>query len=619
MNNLYNNNQRNRHNTEFGNKMFGFSDIYREYFKGNISDEQMTNHVSQPFWYSLRISKKRLEKNGLDMEMDTKFIRNSQNVISRLSYEKGEKVEAGIYKYNADVSKKIRKDGKVLFKDKEKKFCFTGVIKAIGDGENAICPRCGHNGKISSYIDGCDYCHSKFQVSDFEEKISMFNTETDGRKKISAMCKKIIAFFGIAMVVSIIAIIVSFIILLIATATNGSALTLSYSSMSFVFLFNALPILKDMVLAFAIISAILLIGIRIFVKNEKIVKNDVYHQLKDFGINISPNDFFQNIEYKLRNIHFAERKSEVEAFASFDLEEVVTNYENVIECFVHQIKFLNLGKDGDRYLLDVEVILRLSRLINNKIKTENEKIVLKMSGKSGMKINNISSIMEFSCNNCDSAIDILKGGKCDYCGEKMDYSEYDWIIDGYYSNVSKDDLHNLKECVAFGKKKYVEYYKKLKTELSIVFVVALVIVVSFTLVKNKEIIHMIKYQSDYDKQYNDEYEKIPKPEEIESETRLKLLNEESWVFNKVFEYEFEGDFNGFSDKYVEKICNESEYILLSSTDDYFAVYKMNKFDEYIFGCYGLYVEYKDGKINIDFSVYDVVEDFEEKIEEGFFE
>ena len=74
-----------------------------------------------------------------------------------------------------------------------------------------------------------------------------------------------------------------------------------------------------------------------------------------------------------------------------------------------------------------------------------------------------------------------------------------------------------------------------------------------------------------------------------------------------------------SDKYVEKICNESEYILLSSTDDYFAVYKMNKFDEYIFGCYGLYVEYKDGKINIDFSVYDVVEDFEEKIEEGFFE
>ncbi|MBQ3546112.1 MAG: hypothetical protein IJA34_14195 [Lachnospiraceae bacterium] len=278
-----------------------------------------------------------------------------------------------------------------------------------------------------------------------------------------------------------------------------------------------------------------------------------------------------------------------------------------------------MGKDEDRYLLDVEVTLRLSRLINNKIKTENEKVVLKLSGKSGMKINNISSIMEFTCNNSGSTIDILKGSKCDYCGENMDYSEYDWIIDGYYSNVSKGELNDAKEKVVFGKKKYVEYYKKLKAELSFAFVIALIVVTSFTLVKNREVIHMIKHQSDYDKQYNEEYELLPKPEEIASESSLKKINDESWVFNKVFEYKYEGDFNEFSKGYIEKICNESEYILLSSSEDYFGVYKMNQFDEYIFGCYGLYVEYIDGKIKMDFSVYDVVDDFEEKIEEGFFE
>ena len=619
MDNLYRTNQQNRDNTEFGRKMFGFSDIYREYFKGNISDEQMTNHVSQPFLYSLRLSKKRLEKNGLDMEMDARFIRSSKNVISRRSYEKGERIEAGIYKYDAEVSKKIRKDSKVIYKAKEKKFCFTGVIKAVGDGENAICPRCGHNGKISSYIDGCDYCHSKFKVSDFEEKISLFNTETNGKQKILSICKKMIGFFGVAIFFSIIAIIISFIVLLVATATNGDAITLSYSAFIFIILFNSVPILKDMIIAFGIISIGLLIGIKIFVKNEKIVKNSVYHQLKDFGINISPNDFFQNLEYKLRNIHFAEKKSEVEAFASFDLEKVIANYENVIECFVHQIKFLNLRKDGDRYLIDVEVTLYLSRLINKKIKTENEKIILKMSGKSGMKINNISSVMEFSCDNCGSAIDILKGGKCDYCGEKMDYSEYDWIIDGYYSNVSKGEVDSVKEQVVFGKKKYVEYYKKLKAQLSFVFMVALIIVTSLTLIKNREVIHMIKNQSNYDKQYNDEYEMLPKPEELASKFSLKKVNDESWVFNKVFEYEFEGDYNEFLNEYIEKICNESEYILLSSTEDYFGVYKVNRFDEYIFGCYGLYVEYKDGNIKMDFSVYDVVGDFEEKMEEGFFE
>lgn len=619
MDNPYHNNQQNRKNNEFGRKMFGFSDIYREYFKGNINDEQMTNHVSQPFLYSLILSKKRFEKNGLDMELNTRFIRSPKNVISRPSYEKGERIEAGIYKYDAEVSKKIRKGNKVIYKNKEKKFCFTGVIKAVGDGENAICPRCGHNGKISSYIDGCDYCHSKFQVSDFEEKISMFNTETDGRKKISNICKRMIGFFGVAMFFSIIAIIISFIVLFVATVTNGDALTLSYSAFIFIILFNSVPILKDMIVAFGIISIGLLIGIKIFVRNEKIVKNSVYNQLKDFGISISPNDFFQNLEYKLRNIHFAEKKSEVEAFASFDLEKVIANYENVVECFVRQIKFLNLGKDGDRYLIDVEVSLSLSRLINKKIKTENEKLILKMSGKSGMKINNINSVMEFACNNCGSTIDILKGGKCDYCGENMDYSEYDWIIDGYYSNVTKDVSDNAKEKVVFGKKKYVEYYKKLKVQLTFGFVVALIIITSFSLVKNREVIHMIKHQSEYDKQYNDEYEMLPKFEEIVSESSLKKVSEESWVFNKVSEYEFEEDFKEFSNKYVEKICNESEYMLLSNSENYFGVYKMNQFDEYIFGCYGLYVEFIDGKIKVDFSVYDVVDDFEEKIEEGFFE
>ena len=36
MDNLYRTNQQNGDNNEFGRKMFGFSDIYREYFKGNI-------------------------------------------------------------------------------------------------------------------------------------------------------------------------------------------------------------------------------------------------------------------------------------------------------------------------------------------------------------------------------------------------------------------------------------------------------------------------------------------------------------------------------------------------------------------------------------------------------
>lgn len=76
MDDLYNINRQKRDNKEFGKKMYGF---------GN----------------------------------------NKKNIFSRLLYEKGEKIEAGIYKYDAEVSKKIK--GQVFLN----KFVFFCVDKKI--------------------------------------------------------------------------------------------------------------------------------------------------------------------------------------------------------------------------------------------------------------------------------------------------------------------------------------------------------------------------------------------------------------------------------------------------------------------------------------------------------
>ena len=56
-------------------------------------------------------------------------------------------------------------------------------LKADVQGDMAICPNCGHEGKLSSYIDGCDACGAKFLVSDFETKVSGFSLEEDARQK----------------------------------------------------------------------------------------------------------------------------------------------------------------------------------------------------------------------------------------------------------------------------------------------------------------------------------------------------------------------------------------------------------------------------------------------------
>lgn len=51
------------------------------------------------------------------------------------------------------------------------------------------CPNCGNMGEISSYINGCDYCNSRFQVEDLEEKISSYMITEDNKEKVKTIGK----------------------------------------------------------------------------------------------------------------------------------------------------------------------------------------------------------------------------------------------------------------------------------------------------------------------------------------------------------------------------------------------------------------------------------------------
>lgn len=70
-------------------------------------------------------------------------------------------------------------------------------LKADVQGDMVICPNCGHEGKLTSYIDGCDACGAKFLVSDFETKVSGFSLEEDARQKSISNFMKAGAVVGI--------------------------------------------------------------------------------------------------------------------------------------------------------------------------------------------------------------------------------------------------------------------------------------------------------------------------------------------------------------------------------------------------------------------------------------
>ena len=47
-----------------------FKDVYSEYYRNKKSDVQLLEYTTQPFWQSMRLSKRRLHEKGLTLEID---------------------------------------------------------------------------------------------------------------------------------------------------------------------------------------------------------------------------------------------------------------------------------------------------------------------------------------------------------------------------------------------------------------------------------------------------------------------------------------------------------------------------------------------------------------------
>lgn len=610
-------------------KVDEFNDRYSEYFKGNISDEEMTEHVSQPFWHSLHLSKKRLDNNGLDMEIDiknvskkTKKSRNSyprndfetvvgladvltsKSKIQKVNFENGERISAGEFKQEVNVRKKIKKGNKVLFKTKDREISLTNVIKVRGDGQYAVCPRCGHDGAITSYIDGCDYCHSKFKVSDFNEKISGFSIEPDGKRKVYGICKKFFLALGISIGLLVISFFLMFLFAALSALFNIQNEIFTGTIIFFVLGYTAAEALMPAIIGIIIAILVIMIVMAAKYKNERIEKNAVLNRIERTVAGFSSNDFVQNLEYKLRNIHFAERTHNVESFTSFNMENVISKYENVIECFLHKVKFVSFKTSPDYYIMNLEVVLRLTRLNGNKAKTENEKLFLTLLRKKNIEEKNIGSIFEFTCDKCGSGIDMFKGGICDYCGEKIDYSNHDWIIESYYSNIKEKDISNVNEKVIFGNKKYVEYYKKARRQVLSVLIGSALLICTIVCVKNRDSLYAVLHMKEYMKISDKEFEALHTLEDTWYGEDLKKINKKTEDFEQIINYEYDENFEYIASEYAEKIIEEHDYTMLIETDSLVALSKKVKFDEKISAYYIVSIELEGDEIILSYGIYE---------------
>ena len=144
-------------------------DFYGElkaFYQGNAKAEQnLMEQTTQPFWQSLCLSGKRLQQRDLTVDMEM------QEPVRPADYD-GPKKDGYDYTCHRTKAVKMRRTyyrkGKKIATLKTPEIVEANFLKADVQGDMAICPNCGHEGKLSSYIDGCDACGAKFLVSDFE-------------------------------------------------------------------------------------------------------------------------------------------------------------------------------------------------------------------------------------------------------------------------------------------------------------------------------------------------------------------------------------------------------------------------------------------------------------------
>ena len=122
--------------------------------------------------------------------------------------------------------------------------------------------------------------------------------------------------------------------------------------------------------------------------------------------------------------------------------------------------------------------MQISKMINNKIYEEGEKLVIYLSKKSDITEKDFGAIRFISCGNCGSSINILNGGVCEYCGTRLNYADYDWIIDRYYSNTEDNKLSEIEERtdVYIGNKKYIDPFKKLRIQMISAYLICIIFV-----------------------------------------------------------------------------------------------------------------------------------------------
>ena len=393
-----------------------------------MSGEKELTEGDQDTRYALKLQQERLQEKGAKIRyrITPRGLMSNRQKLRKKWMDKHYVSEVAYYTSSWERDITVG-DGKA-FQQKSNMTIYETKTDVIGgvnvEDEVYVCPSCGAPSKIKDLLGGCQYCGSKFQMSELYPKITNHYLVTDlsfTGPEMKYYLMKFMIGTGVMM----------FIAFLVGMAARGEFHPLKVGNLILSIIGSAF---FGVVLGYFLASIVLLF--RLFVAAGKTVPMmgaiGAGRRFESFMKKYSPEFSYEYLTGKtvalLKMILFARDPQELPFYLGGPLDD---HFQDLVDVIFRGAMGYKGMKEKDGYLyVTVDVFLENAYVTNGKVKAGvNEKLRVTLVKNMNVPIQYNFSIKKLECPSCHASFDATKNKTCPYCGGTYRIEDTDWAVE----------------------------------------------------------------------------------------------------------------------------------------------------------------------------------------------
>ena len=364
--------------------------------------------------YTLKLQHDRLSRKGLELDYDIYSRDDNKNQFIAGSSWRDAHYESTVCFEQCGIKRKVRKDGKIRYKDDHKSVLYetiTDVITGTQPGDDPFCcPNCGAVSTVAGLQNGCSHCGTRFQMDDLFPKVtSYYFLDSPGMTKDEFRSGYLVSY--------IITLIAMFIICLVLRKGIGSYIVSAIASIVLGYILYAYYLIIKLI-AGAISSAGKMGTAGSRSKFEKRMKK------------ISPEFSYEYFTSKalslIKTAVFSENESGLLFYEGEKLDPkmkdiIDLNYGGALGC-------KSILEDGNFVTVETKAYFDVLYANDDKVFFKKQVFSAAFKRRTDIPVNFNFSMTKIACPSCGASFDATQNKNCPYCGNRYEIITDDWAL-----------------------------------------------------------------------------------------------------------------------------------------------------------------------------------------------